>query len=101
MKQFTRKDYIDDKCTHFDYYNQFVNYETINRVRHLSSEITNSTDPHLNDIALRKWDILSLNAFSSLGVITANNTGGFSLSDSVCIFKAAARQLKEELLNNN
>lgn len=58
----TRKDYMDisykDPTAHDRYYSQFVTPKLINAVvRAIGSEaIIKSTDPHMNDISLHKWD---------------------------------------------
>lgn len=83
---FTRKEYLDGKCTHREYYAQFVTNgirETV--LERFGKSLFSSTDPHLNDIALRHWDNLSRIAMR----------GGFSLSDCVCTLKEAARQIIE------
>ena len=97
----TRKEYMAGKITHDEYYSQFVGDEVIHLVKRGIGEenIKNSIDPHFNDIPLRRWDRLSsalrLQAGKAVGM--ANGTGGVSLSDMVCVAKAAARMIKKEI----
>ena len=110
-KTFTRKDYRDRKCSHKEYYRQFVTHSVLHVVRNRigADKIKNSTDPHMNDIPLKLWDQL---AHSIRGAIdtklfkACNNVTYaeesrdkflWSLSDAVCIAKAAARIIKKEL----
>ena len=84
--KYSRKDYTSNVCTHRQYYAQFVTEQIINIVKMNIGlkTILNSTDRHMNDIALSKWDYLH-------GIIAGAN----SLSDTVCIAKEAARQIRE------
>lgn len=54
-----------------------------------------SRDPHLNDIPLKEWDVIGLPVDADRLVRAAHN-GGVSLSDSVCVFKTAAKILLGE-----
>ena len=58
--KYTRKDYNDNKCTHREYYAQFVSEETKKIVlRYIGLDrLKASKDQHLNDIALGSWDTL-------------------------------------------
>jgi hypothetical protein len=57
-----------------------------------------AADPHLNNVPLRRWDVCDPFVRSlvrrvpneELGAI--NGTGGWSLSDSVCVLKETARR---------
>lgn len=116
----TRQDYMKDSSNlHRKYWAQFVN-DNVKRYL-LSSiskeELLKSTDPHLNDIKLARWDALGGFAFSNTtGAIlrkpqtTADiepieykllKEAGEGLSSSaiVCIYKEAARQIIEEAKN--
>jgi len=81
---FTRQDYLDNKCTHREYYAQFVTLYIKAMVSNFIgiNHIKASMDEHFNDIPLGLWDTL--------------RCGGKTLSDNVCIAKEAAKQLKEE-----
>jgi hypothetical protein len=91
----TRKQYVAGKCSHREYYGQFVNASTIAAVvRWIGSEdILASNDEHLNDIAMRRWD--SAAAFMPMA-ITFARVGDFrSLAGLLCIAKEAAWQHRE------
>jgi hypothetical protein len=85
---YSRKDYMDGVCTHRQYYAQFVTDGVKAMVaRAISIQVlVASTDPHLNDIQLSRWDRLAT------GVRADDN----SLASRVCVLKEAARQLIEE-----
>lgn len=92
----TRKEYLDKKCTHAEFYGQFVN-ESVKRyvLSGIGKDaILNSNDENFNDIPLSMWDAIGPRlllpiSFKSIGDIT-------TLSGLVCIAKEAARQIKEE-----
>ena len=84
--EYTRQDYVEGKCTHREYYAQFVN-GSVKRIvgdRIGMSKILASTNDNFNNIPLSKWDRLH-----------GSFVGAKSLSDTVCIAKEAAQQLKE------
>lgn len=94
---YTRKDCLDQKCSHREYYAQFVTDEERARVaRHFGkAKLLASTDPHLNDIPLRHWDALSPGPKAVSEKLLA--AGDYStLAGWVCIYKEAARQIIEE-----
>jgi hypothetical protein len=96
-KLFTRKDYLNNKCTHRQYYAQFVNksvkstvlnYYSIKRLKEAFEE-----DNHFNSLPLQKWDTMH-----SLFAISMKEVGDYlTKSGNVCIHKEAAKQLIEEL----
>lgn len=99
----TRKDYMSGSLTyetHSVYYSQFVTKSVLNLVREfLKGKTVNiKDDPHLNSIYLHLWD--SLSVFlpdSSLRLLKeANEKGGVSLSDRICVLKEAARMILTE-----
>ena len=100
MKMKTRKDYMSGVVTHREYYGQFVN----NQIKQLVSNsigmksIINSKDKHLNDIELSRWNRLSFSIKQICGdkLRLINGPGGVSLSDTVCVAKEAAKQIKDE-----
>lgn len=96
---FTRADYMQNRCTHREYYVQFVSDGICNLVRlHIGEErIKSSTDPHFNDIPLRLWDSLdySMRAMCASKLREAGSAG-MSLFDTVCIAKEAAQQIREK-----
>lgn len=98
--KYTRKDYMAHKCTHDEYYSQFVDDSILDLVSSYIGRraITKSTDPHFNNIELSRWDNLHLPILLHCGALLArgNSSGGVSLSDTVCVAKAAARMIKLE-----
>ena len=100
MIKFTRKDYMDNKCSHREYYGQFVDAAVRNTV---SKYIGRDTilkcrdNENFSDISLVEWDRLELAIRYAVGslIAKANGTGGISLSDCVCVAKEAARQIYE------
>lgn len=105
---YTAKDLRDKVCSHDEYYKQFVNQAIINYVgRIIGIEIIkNSTDEHFNDIPLVRWDALNVGIqqlldkdfYKKCHNITYaeeyKNSFLWSLSQAVCIAKAAARVIK-------
>lgn len=92
---YTRKDRLDNKCTHSEYYAQFVTDATINKVVKSigKSNLLKSTDEHLNDIPLAQWDAITMLANTSA---TLKQCGDYlTLAGQVCIAKEAARQFIE------
>ena len=101
----TRTDYTSGMTGHREYYGQFVNEAVKRIVMHGIGKnlILQSTDPHMNDIRLPKWDRLKLSIISCCGgaISKANGGGGISLSDTVCVAKEAARQIQEDYSCND
>ena len=99
----TRKEYMSTPAeyaahAHRSYYGQFVTPGVRSFVAQCigTKNIKESTDPHFNDTPLRLWDDLHSSIGAMCGrAICAASTGGYSLSDTVCIAKEAARQIKE------
>lgn len=92
---FTRQDYLQDKCTHRQYYAQFVNDNVKQMVKDRIGidKIKCSKDEHFNDIPLYLWDNCGL----PYGISDLLKQAGdyYSLAGQVCILKEAGRQLKE------
>ena len=93
---FTRKQYINKECAHRQYYGQFVDNRTKQRV--LSgiglAALKKSTDPHFNDIPLNKWDNLVPHCPGSSGFAKAGDY--YTLGGGVCLLKEAARQILDD-----
>ena len=92
--KYTRKDYLAGVCNHAEYYSQFVTKDVthivVNRIGH--NNLMHSTDEHLNDIPLIKWDKLHHILLPIVGrSLSIANGMGVSLSDTVCVAKQAAR----------
>lgn len=96
---YSRQDYLDHKCTHREYYAQFVTEDTKKIVLHYigRENLLYSRDPYFNDIPLKRWD----NLVKFLGPVSRmKETQDFLTSvGGVCILKEAANQLKEEWLS--
>ena len=94
----TRTQYMNKEISHNEYYGQFATSGVIDLVRAAIGEdkIKNSTDESFNDIPLRQWDNLnnSIRMICGRSIADANGTGGISLSDTVCVAKAAARKIR-------
>lgn len=96
-KLFTRADYMSGKCTHSEFYAQFVSDATKQALlRSIDREtILASKDPHFNDIPLVEWDNCARGGVPS--AIAFKDVGDFrSKAGDVCILKEAARQIKAE-----
>lgn len=103
---------MDGEVSFRDYYGQFVSEEIKNEVLRFFGKETllSSTDEHLNDIPLRKWDALTGFRFSGstmvsrpsvlptgLGAKLKEANEGLSPATLVCIYKEGARQVIEKL----
>lgn len=94
--KFTRSDYMEKRCTHRQYYAQFVTAAkdrvrrafTIDRLRAAFAK-----DEHFNSIPLGEWDGLA----SGLPLYGIKEAGDYCTpAGQVCALKEAARQLVEE-----
>jgi len=91
---FKRKDYLSGKCSHSQYYNQFVN----DNVKLLLKDnigidkIKKSKDEHFNDIPLELWDRVGLTCDIVDKLKQAEDY--YTLAGAVCILKAGARQIR-------
>jgi len=101
--KYSRKDYMNKKVSHNEYYAQFITPSLVMLVKsHVGEErIMKSKDEHFNDIHIWVWDkaaeMMNRSLYSELAEsnasTTANNIPSISLSDKVCLLKAAARQI--------
>lgn len=92
----TRKQYLNNECSHHEYYIQFVTPLTRTVVANGIGidRIKGSTDPHLNDIPLAEWDSLPINLYYNDNAMKA--AGDYlTKSGAVCIAKAAAREIAQ------
>lgn len=101
----TRKEYMDTPRTseeqaavaHRAYWSQFVDGRTVSYVVRTIGALTllRATDPHLNDIPLRRWDAM----VHTLPVARSMKEAGdyYTLGACVCIAKEAARQYIESV----
>ena len=107
----TRKEYMaDSKNLHKLYYEQFVTSGVIQLVKNRIGlqRIINSTDPYFNDIPLIEWDRLNGLVKTYSDTRKKSEAEGcekgkylWSLSDGVCIAKAAARMIKSSHKDEN
>ncbi len=94
---FTRKDYLEGRCSHRDFYGQIVeraglvfpsDHALVQRARR-------STDPHYNDIPLALWGSAAVSAKPAI-TRALKETGDFwSLAGGVCTIKEAVRRVVE------
>tara|TARA_R110000772_G_scaffold266658_1_gene389377 strand:+ start:1288 stop:1557 length:270 start_codon:yes stop_codon:yes gene_type:complete len=82
---YTRKQRLDNECSHREYFAQFVSASLPESIADSigKDRLLKSNDEHLNDIPLKCWDRLH-------GYFAGR--ANWSLSDSVCSAKEAARQ---------
>ncbi len=99
---YTREDYLNRKCTHDEFYAQYVTkYVRSVVLNHIGRDVlVKSTDPHFNDIPLATWDWLAnqiRNHVAKENVrLQAYKMPASTLSDCVCVLKCAARQIAAE-----
>lgn len=117
----TRNDYMSGKVDHHTYYLAVADAMGRERVARIVRYIATpeqirgalETDQHLNNIPLRKWDachasVLQLvrengpavMAISWSGQPLKPHTVCWSLSESVCVLKAVAREMAKETVSN-
>ena len=96
----TRTEYLNAPreqaaTAHRAYYGQFVTPATIEMVvRAIGADrLRASTDPHMDDIPLRMWDVLAPGLPGSSGFKEAGDF--YTLAGGVCLAKEAARQWLE------
>jgi hypothetical protein len=97
--EFTRQQYLNNECSHREYYSQLVTKEILNAVSRrfgidkLKAAI--QEDERLNNIPLAAWDGLAENFHLGLRPIFKSLGDFYSLAGGVCVMKEAARQLIE------
>ena len=95
----TRQDYLDGKCTHREYYAQFVTLAIKEAVvrRWGKEQITGAfkADEHLNSIPLASWDDFVLRRRQEIENQIRLAGDFWSLAGGVCVAKEAARQIAE------
>lgn len=104
-----RAQYMRGDLTFNEYYGLLVEYIGENKLRMLLPTLPNgdqrtpsqwrellAEDKHLNNVPLRRWDACHGLVFHYLRggdeLRAINGTGGWSLSDSVCVLKETARR---------
>lgn len=103
-KIITRKEYMDGKATHHDYYAQYVNNGIKETVKHSVTleKLLASENKHLNDIPLAIWDGIAtyqINTSSRIHQIAKQAGESVTLAFGVCVAKAAARIIINENKN--
>ena len=96
MTEYTRNHYMTHDCTHREYHGQFVTagikQTVLSRIG--VNALKASTDEHLNDIPLKRWDALPLFNHSTHEQFKA--VGDYvTLATRVCVYKEAAKQIIE------
>lgn len=95
---FTRQQYLNNECTHREYYSQFVTKGIKQRLRSTlkSSALKAGMDKHFNNIPLYFWDnFMPVVPYEILKKIQSCGDY-YTLSGIVCILKEAAMQIAEE-----
>lgn len=98
---FTRHDYMNNKCSHYEYYSQFVTEGMksviLNKYSKEKLKEKFAEDQHLNNIPLKWWDSFELlfqrNIASTNKRLNGQNT--WSSAEHTCAMKAAAKQIIE------
>lgn len=98
---FSRQQYMNKECSHEQYFRQFVTPFVKALVQDaIGLEAINaSTDKHLNDIPLQRWDRLHPGISEITKALRKHAGECNSISTSVCIAKQAARMLQEDEKN--
>jgi hypothetical protein len=93
---YTRRDYLNKKCTHREYYAQFVTTSYVNSVASKIglSRLLKSEDPDFNDIPLREWDMLPIPVGTHSLMISLEDY--LTMAGAVSMSKEAARQAVEK-----
>lgn len=94
--EFTRKQYLNNDCTHREYYSQFVTDGYKNAIKSFIGleNLMQSKDKNLNDIPLNKWDNAPLTTGVNQKMLELGDY--LTLAGKVCIAKEAARQIISE-----
>jgi len=95
----TRKQYLNDECTHDEYYSQFVTdtikERVLNRFSIAELQVAYKEDHHFNTLTLTAFDNLAsamnLKAHVYRKLILAEDT--YTFSGAVCILKQAAKMI--------
>lgn len=94
---YTRQDYLSRRCTHEQYYAQFVTEQVKDLVAQSIGidRLKASIAPAFNDIPLLEWDSLVpiLEVYHDMRAKKKAHGDTWSIAGGVCILKEAARQL--------
>jgi hypothetical protein len=96
---YTRQEYLEQKCSHRNYYGQFVTQQVLSRVMSYigSSVIVKSKDPHFNDIPLARWDAMFPTCPGDINNAMRACGDYPTKAGLVCIAKEAAKQIQEAM----
>ncbi len=90
---------VDGPKAHREYYAQFVTPAVVRFVGDMIGipQILASTDKHMNDIPLARWDRMDawIRPMGARINKEINGASVWSISDTVCVAKEAARQIKD------
>lgn len=95
------------RCSHHDYYSQFVTDGVRAAVSREMKNLLKSTEPHFNDnAALTKYagiygDAAELCRIAQCTTYSGYKCSGTSAADATCVQKAAARDMVADYLRNN
>ena len=103
----TRKSYMSGSISHAEYYGQFDSPEVRSAILKVIplSDLMASTDPHMNDIKLSRWDNIRLDGEALRKLTIANGHADvrhyvYAQSDIVCLAKEVAKRIVAEQLPN-
>lgn len=90
----TRKDYLDGKVTHREYYASICKAAGIafGDASKIVERCRNSKDPHYNDIPLWEWDSMTVGGRRALSRALEAHGDFYSDAGGVCAYKEAVRQ---------
>ena len=95
---YSRQDYLKGKCSHREYYSQFVNSQQKGDILSRIGEkrLKESTCIHFNDIPIHIWD----NIYCPISKEKMTECGDYiTQAGIVCTLKEAARQIVESETN--
>lgn len=88
----TRRDYMDGKVTHQDYYVEIAKEARITAPEQLLERAAKSTDKYYNDVPLKLWDMAGI-AINSRRLSDVMKARGDYVTQAglVCVLKAIVR----------
>jgi len=88
-----RQDYLNGKISHEDYYSEIAKRAGVAFTKDDSivKEAMKSTDEHLNDIELYRWDAIAHGSQNAIDKAMRELGDFWSLSGGVCVVKQAVR----------
>ena len=96
-ERYTREQYMNKEVDHQAYYLDVAAHSGITHrllPQKMLQEVLASTDPHLNDVPLHKWDRVA--AVIQAVEVYNNERRVTSLAGTVCALKAVAREYQQE-----